>query len=116
MYSGKVEDFLFEYIMPQECSNRTEVRWLKLYSKQNTGIQFVGDNPLSISVWPWNAIKLENAKHINELVKDDYYTVNIDFKQMGVGGNNSWSWKAVPLKGYQILSGKYSYSFKIMPF
>ena len=29
-YRGEVEDFLNEYVKPQECGNRCDVRWLEL--------------------------------------------------------------------------------------
>jgi beta-galactosidase len=42
--------------------------------------------------------------------------LNIDLKQMGVGGNDSWSDVAAPLQKYQIPSKEYKYSFYIVPF
>ncbi|RYD69868.1 MAG: hypothetical protein EOP55_23245 [Sphingobacteriales bacterium] len=36
-------------------------------------------------------------------------------KQMGVGGNDSWSDVAAPLEQYQIPSKNYNYSFYILP-
>jgi beta-galactosidase len=40
--------------------------------------------------------------------------VNIDYKQMGVGGIDSW-W-AWPLAQYRLPYQNYSYRFKITPF
>jgi beta-galactosidase len=37
----------------------------------------------------------------------------IDYKQMGVGGDDSWG--ARPHSQYQIPAGKYAYSFRMKP-
>jgi beta-galactosidase len=42
-----------------------------------------------------------------------FYSVQVDFKQRGVGGNNSWGKK--PLDEYRLLNKNYSYSFLISP-
>lgn len=70
---------------------------------------------LSMSAWPWSAEQLEKATHTNELPENDFITVNIDLKQMGVGGNDTWSQKALPLNQYRILPGKYNYAFVLIP-
>ena len=55
---------------------------------------------------------LEKAKHINELPSRDFITVNIDYKQEGVGGDDSWG--APVHKEYRLPRGKkYKYSFKL---
>ncbi|BAX78480.1 glycoside hydrolase family 2 TIM barrel-domain containing protein [Labilibaculum antarcticum] len=115
VYKGNVDDFVFEYAQPQECSNRTEVRWLQLQNKNGSGLRFEGAQALSTSVWPWTAESLEQARHTNELKKENFYTVNIDLTQTGVGGCDTWSPKAEPIEKYRIYSGKYKYSFTILP-
>ncbi|MHA7111666.1 glycoside hydrolase family 2 TIM barrel-domain containing protein [Sunxiuqinia elliptica] len=115
VYSGSVEDFLFEYSQPQECSNRTEVRWLELKNKNGKGLRISGDQPLSISVWPWTAEMLETATHTNQLKEEDFFTVNIDLFQSGVGGCNSWSDDAIPIEEYRAKSGYYEYQFRLVP-
>lgn len=115
LYEGKVEDFIYHYVRPQENGNRTAVDWLRL-SNQDYGLHIDGDEDLSMSVWPWNHENLAASKHVFDLVNDDKLTLNIDMKQAGVGGNDSWSWKAAPLKKYQIPAGEYQYSFTITPY
>lgn len=115
VYSGDVKDFVFEYVTPQECSNRTNVRWLKLSDQKGRGILIKGEQPLSTSVWPWTAEKIEKAKHTNELVADDFFTVNLDLVQSGVGGADSWSIKSKPIKKYRAEAGNYNYSFTLKP-
>ena len=75
VYRGKVTDFVFEYAQPQECSNRTDVRWLQLTKTNGDGLKIVGAPVLSTSVWPWTATSLEAARHTNELRTEDFFTV-----------------------------------------
>ena len=112
-FNGKVDDFIFEYVQPQECSNRTEVRWLKLTNEKGQGLLIKGDEPLSCSVWPWTGEMLEKATHTNLLEKQPYYVVNIYHYQSGVGGCDSWSPKAKPIPMYSAEAGDYIYSFEI---
>lgn len=113
LYKGKVEDFIYQYVRPQESSNRTDIDWLTLSNNKGNQITFTGDKVLSMSVWPWSHENLDTSEHTYDLVEQGAYTVNIDHLQAGVGGNDSWSKKAAPIKQYQIPSGHYQYSFTI---
>ena len=55
----------------------------------------------------------KDQRHINDIVPRDFIEWNIDLKQMGVGGDNSWG--AKPLDKYMIYPGEYSYEFTIWP-
>jgi len=114
IYSGKVKDFVYSYVMPQESSNRTDVDWLTLSNSQKELTLTVdGKEDLSISVWPWTAENIDHAKHTYDLQESDRWTVNIDAQQAGIGGNDSWSQNAAPIKKYQIPAGDYQYSFTL---
>ncbi|MBK1875347.1 glycoside hydrolase family 2 TIM barrel-domain containing protein [Pelagicoccus mobilis] len=111
VYSGSVADFIVEYVRPQENGNRTGVRWLCLEDSEDGEVRIDGDQHLSVSVWPWSAENLHEAKHPYDLVYQGYNTVNIDLVQAGVGGNDSWSPKSQAIEKYRIPSGKYEYGF-----
>ena len=113
LYSLNIDDFITPYIMPQENGNRTEVRWMKLTAKDRSGIQIDGNQHLSISALPWTCEQIEKAQHTNELPSNNFIVVNIDLKQMGVGGNDTWTMRAFPLEQFQIKPGKYNYSFTL---
>ncbi len=115
IYSGTVDDFYFNYVKPQESSNRTGVRWLALTNGQNSGLMVVGDEPLQTSVWPYTAENIREAQHPNELLKADFLTVNISGALAGVGGNDSWSMNARPIEKYRLLKKDYSFGFKLLP-
>ncbi|MFS1422838.1 glycoside hydrolase family 2 TIM barrel-domain containing protein [Shewanella sp. 10N.286.48.B5] len=113
LYQGKVNDFTYTYVRPQESSNRTDVDWLSLSNDKGHGLKVTGLQPLSISVWPWSLDNLEQSVHTYELVELDGYTVNIDLIQSGIGGDDSWSWRAAPMDKYQVKAGKYEYQFTL---
>lgn len=82
---------LSKYLIPQECGNRTEVRWVKVTNNNDEGLCFkYVDKPFELSVLPYSAYELENAMHIEELPPVNYTWVRIIAKQMGVGGDDSW--------------------------
>lgn len=86
-YSGKAEDFNHEYLSPQENGNHTETRYLILGDKENGITVKAIDDPFEFGVLPYSMEKIENAQHAHELIKDDHYTITIDGKQRGVGGD-----------------------------
>ncbi len=115
VYSGTVDQFYYNYTKPQESSNRTAVRWLSLTNSKNSGLMIAGDEPVQVSVWPYSAENIREAQHPTELVKDDKLTVNISHQLAGVGGNDSWSINARPIKKYRLLEKNYQFGFKLVP-
>jgi beta-galactosidase len=114
LYSGSVEDLIHIYTRPQENGNRTDVRWLTLVDKDGAGLLAVGMPLLSISAWPFSMEDLEKAMHINELPRRDFVTLNLDYRQMGVGGDDSWG--ARPHPEYTLPAKAYSYRFRLKPY
>ncbi len=86
-YEGVAEDFNHEYLSPQENGNHTDARYLSLGDEVNGLIILAKEKPFEFGVLPYSMEKLEKADHAHELVKDDHYTVTIDGKQRGVGGD-----------------------------
>jgi beta-galactosidase len=113
-YSGSVPEEIHTYVRPQETGNKTEVRWLALTNGFGTGILAVGMPTLSVSAWPWTMEELESAKHTNDLTPGKAITVNLDYKQMGVGGDDSWGARTHP--EYTLPAKPYSYRFLIRPY
>jgi beta-galactosidase len=116
LYQESVLNDYHAYIRPQESSNKIEVRWFALTDSNQKGLKIsaVSSN-LSMSAWPYSPEDINDAKHIYELTPKDHITVNVDYRQMGVGGDDTWSFKALPHEEYRIPSGNYSYSFVIQP-
>ena len=117
LYNLPINEFMENYVVPQENGNRTDVRWMFLNNpKTKDGLLIVADSLLSMSAWPYTDSTIQNAKHTNKLKDAGFIALNIDLVQMGVGGNDSWSDVAAPLEKYQIKAKDYQYSFYIVPF
>ncbi len=114
VYSGSVEEMTHVYTRPQENGNRTDVRWLTLTDGSGAGLLAVGMPLLSISAWPYSMDDLEQAKHIHEPARRDFITVNLDYRQMGVGGDDSWGARTHP--EYMLPAKAYSYRFRLRPY
>jgi beta-galactosidase len=114
LYSGPVEEQFHPYVRPQETGNKTDVRWVALTNKDGAGLLAVGMPLLSASAWPFTMDDLEKATHINELPRRETITVNLDYKQMGVGGDDSWGARTHP--EYTLPAKAYSYRFRLRPY
>jgi beta-galactosidase len=114
LYSGPVDEQFHPYVRPQETGNKTDVRWVALTNKNGAGLLAVGMPLLYASAWPFTMEDLEKATHINELPRRDTITVNLDYKQMGVGGDDSWGARTHP--EYTLPPKAYSYQFRLRPY
>lgn len=91
VYCTTAEDNIAGYAMPQECGNRTDVRWAEISDENGRGLFFeMEDAPFELGVLPYSAFQLEDALHWDELPMPKYTWVTIAGKQIGVGGDNSW--------------------------
>ena len=85
-YKGLAEDFLHDYLYPQENGGHTEVRWLRVGGDKGVKVE-AKEKTFEMTVHPYTHEMLDNAKHLHELKTLDYLTVYIDGKQRGVGGD-----------------------------
>ena len=113
-YSGRVEDLVHDYVRPQENGNRTDVRWVALTDADGAGLLASGLPLLSVSAWPYTMEDLEKATHVNELPRRDTITLNLDLRQMGVGGDDGWG--ARPHAEYTLDAKPYAYRFRLRPY
>jgi beta-galactosidase len=118
IYNSTVSDMFEFYETPQENSNRTDNRWVLFNNNDNKGIAFVGLPTFDFSAsyyTPENlTLSTRGDKHLYEIKKNDFINVNIDFKQMGVGGDDSWG--ARTHNEYTLWPKEYSNKFMIIPF
>ena len=112
LYAMKSSDIAYDYVRPQENGNRSDVRWLEMTTKKHT-LRIQGIPSFDFSVWPYSMENLEKATHINELNKADAYILNIDFKQFGLGGDNSWSSIAIAHPEYRLSESTYRLTYEI---
>lgn len=107
------------YIRPQETANKSDVRWFALQNKNGEGLLFKGKQELNASAWNFPMEDIDylpfnvKRKHGGSIKKKDMVWVNIDYKQMGVGGDNTWGAQTHP--EYTITPENMTYGFTIIP-
>jgi len=110
-HSLPVSEMWHPYIEPQETGNRTDVRWATLLDESGKGLKIIGDTPLSFSTWPFAMSDLAGKAHPHDIPIRDFITVNIDHKQQGVAGDNSWGAQVHP--EYRLEPKAYRYGFTL---
>ncbi len=126
LYKQTVEEQYWKYVRPQENGNKTDVRWVTVSDADGNGLLFVGIPLLEVSAHhniledfeslertdgrQRDGVKVVN-RHTNDVKPRDLTSVNIDYKQMGVGGDDSWG--ARTHDQYRLTDKKYSYSFRM---
>jgi len=130
LYSGKVEEQFHRYSRPQETGNKTDVRWINLSNGKIVLKAQSNHHLLNSSTWPFDMQELDfnseidgaasasglvpvTKKHGADIKFGNTVQWNIDYLQMGVGGDNSWG--APVHDEYMIESKPYAYSFTIQP-
>ncbi len=129
IYTGKIQEQFHRYSRPQETGNKTDIRWAEL-SSNTLKLKVTGNQLLNSSVWPFHMKELDftsdeagksasglvpvTKKHGADIKIGNTIQWNIDYLQMGVGGDTSWGRLVHP--EYTIPANKrYTYSFTIHP-
>lgn len=119
LYKGAVWDQAFTYDRPQETGNKTDVRWMALTNTNGKGLKAVGAPYISTSAYLFPTEDLsevdlrKHQRHLSDIQPKDMVTWNIDWKQMGLGGDTSWG--AYPHQQYLIPARRTSFSFRLYP-
>ncbi len=101
------------YLKPQECGNRTKLRWLTVTDETGDGLRFEAVNQhFEGSLLPYSAMEMEHAMLLDELPDHPYNYLRILGAQCGVGGDDSWG---APIHDEYLIPGdkKLSFSFRI---
>jgi beta-galactosidase len=115
LYSRTVsEQFFYDYVEPGESGNKVDVRWVALANAKGVGLLAVGQPLLSVNALHHTTDDLEAAEHPFELPKRDIVVVNLDCRQQGLGGDDSWG--AWPHEQFLIPCQAQRYSFRLRPF
>lgn len=114
VYKSTVEDFFVEYIKPQETGNRIDTRWVALTNDNGIGIIAKADPTMEFNALSYSPEQLSNALHPYMLNKDGNVYLRLNYRQMGMGGDNAWG--AKPHDEFlNPSSSNYSYKFTIKP-
>ncbi len=128
-FEGLVSEQYHPYVRPQEAGNKTDVRWMTL-RRPSDGLglmimagggegETLGPVPhLSMSALHFTQEDLDDGdekdqRHSGQLKERDLVALNVDFRQMGVGGIHSWGTTALPK--YSLPYEDYTYRFILRP-
>lgn len=113
IYQNLVKDNMAEYLVPQECGNKEEVRYAEVTDRKGRGMRFMmtaENGPMSFSALPYTPHEIENAAHPFELPQVHYTVVRASKGQMGIAGDDSWGSLTHPEYLLDV-SGKMEFSF-----
>jgi beta-galactosidase len=120
LYKADVWSQFHPYIRPQETANKSDVRWVSLQNKAGQGIHIQGHQPLNVSAWnfPMDEISYVpfniERRHGGSIQKQDLVWLNIDYLQMGVGGDNTWGAQTHPEYTISPIDRSYGFTIKLL--
>lgn len=118
IYDTTVDDLYYAYARPQENGHRTDMRWLTFTDDSGQGIRIQSSEPFGFNahhqlMGDFDPGNKKAQRHLSDIEDRDLVNVFIDYKMMGVGGDNSWG--HLPMEKYRIKPDDYSYSYSISP-
>jgi beta-galactosidase len=125
-YESSVADQYVPYVRPQENGYKTDVRWVSLTDGDGVGLLAVGMPHLSVGAHHSLLEDFESPeagyeprheavnRHVSDVKPRDLVSLDLDHRQMGVGGNDSWGQQT--LERYRLMEPGYRYSFRLRPF
>ncbi len=109
LYSQKISEISFPYLIVQDFNNHTDTRWLAIRSKDGKGILMSSNELFNFSIIPFE--NLNEAWYPFQLKRAANPVLNFDHKVTGVGGT--------PVRvrpKYRTYPGEYEYKILIRPF
>lgn len=114
-YHARVKDLYFPYVRPQENGFRSDVRRVSFTNPKGVGLQISGQPLLGFAAQVYDVHDYDQfervGKHPHDLVAKDRLFINIDYKQRGVGGTDSWG--TPPLFKYRLPWRDYHYQIRL---
>ncbi len=83
-FATTADDMYVPYIMPQNCGNRTQVRYAKLYGG-GRGLRIDAPGRMEFSALPYREEQLWEARHTCDLRKNGKIYVHMDLRNRGLG-------------------------------
>ena len=114
VYKQAITDWHTPYIRPQENGNHSAIRWAKFLDASGKGIAIEG-NQLNVSAHYYSQADLEQAKHTIDLPKRDFITIQVDYQQIGVGGDDTWTIRSRPDEEHLMPAKTYQLEYWIKP-
>jgi beta-galactosidase len=116
LYSSTVDREWVEYSRPQENGHKVDVRWFELTNADGLGLRAEGLPLLGVTAHHASRRDIEQAAYTWQITPRPETFLNLDLREMGIGGVDSWSREAYPMEAYRLpANAPYTYSFKLIP-
>jgi beta-galactosidase len=90
IHESTVAEQFVPYLRPQECGNKTGVRWAELTRADGIGLRVEGLPSVEANALPYTPAELEAHDHGYKLPPSGKTALRVNYRQMGVGGDDSW--------------------------
>ena len=111
VYSASVDELSVPYIRPQENGHRTDIRWVSFANKDGKGVIIEGRGLVEFNahhqdISAFDPGEKKQQRHTIDIQRENFVAVSIDYKQLGVGGDDSWGARTheeytLPAKDYK---------------
>ncbi len=116
VYTQSVADMYHPYIRPQESGNHTDVRTWAVVNPAGHGLQFVATGKMECSTLNFlpedlddGVEKNDEQRHSGDLVPRPFSVLQIQQRQFGLGGEDSWG--AWPRREYHLNCLDYDFTY-----
>ena len=89
LYNTTVSDMWVDYLKPQECGNRTGVRYATLVGDKKV-FTVVAEPVMELNACHWLPKEIENVWHQKDMPEYNKTVVRCIARQQGIGGYDSW--------------------------
>lgn len=113
VHQAMVDELFTPYVKPQECGNRTDVRWISMTNIRGMGLLAVGRQLLDFSAHRYTDEMIAEARHTVDLEECDTITLNLDYRHNGIG---SGSCGPRTLPKYQLHMEPFKFGIRLKPF
>ncbi len=93
IWKSTVTDQFVDYVRPQDCGMKSDVRWVDFLDRAGRAIRFSASQPMFVQALHYDWEDLAYSRHINgqrrmrsPLVPRDEVYLNLDVRQTGLGG------------------------------
>ena len=119
-YCSTVTDQYVDYVRPQDCGAKTDVRWVALADSSGRGVRFSAPEPFVAQALHYTWEDLEFARHRRgqqricaKSVPRPEVCLNTDFRQLGLGGASCGT---EPLPNYKFPNVPEKWTLEIEPY
>ncbi|MBN2028820.1 DUF4981 domain-containing protein [bacterium] len=112
-YATTVDDMFVPYVRPQDCGNRTDVRWFTITNHSGYGMLVSAPDLMNFSALHYTPLDLDAANHPYELTKRKETVLTID---QAVGGLGNGSCGPGPLDQYLVKTTEATFQYSIRPY